>query len=357
MNTRRAITASLLAALIILTAGATSGTAQARTPTQGETGRDVAATAQRAAARHFEVTADYLHDVTLESWMAVTWPDGSLGCPQEGMAYTTAEAPGFIITFAHQDRTVNVHASERQAHAIVPSDCAADGKYRTRPDARLDTTKLVRVGGTPIPRDAAATFLVPQDRPARVRVTWDPPEDDTAVLRYRIARDDGQTWEVPPDTHRFTDQSPTPGTDHVYDVTARGTLGPSHPASADPVSMPDVPAALKGATATVEATDQNDRTVTIRLRWSAAAPPASPCRKPLPVTHHTVFRIHGPEQMHEDVRHGAATEHAWTMAAFGAAYRYEIRAHNAMGAGPATAITVWTPRQAGSPAGTFAATP
>ena len=37
----------------------------------------------------------------------VTWPDGSLGCPQPGMAYTQALVPGYrVTTFAGGERVV-----------------------------------------------------------------------------------------------------------------------------------------------------------------------------------------------------------------------------------------------------------
>ena len=56
-------------------------------------------------------------------WEAVTWPDGSLGCAQEGMAYITAEVPGFQITLTSTRDVVTVHTDEEGRVALVPRDC------------------------------------------------------------------------------------------------------------------------------------------------------------------------------------------------------------------------------------------
>lgn len=42
-------------------------------------------------ADHLDITAD---DITVVSWEEVTWPDGSIGCPQPGMRYTQAIVNG-----------------------------------------------------------------------------------------------------------------------------------------------------------------------------------------------------------------------------------------------------------------------
>jgi hypothetical protein len=39
----------------------------------------------------------------------VTWPDGSLGCPEPGKLFTQATVPGFRVVFVH-------HGQQRQAH-------------------------------------------------------------------------------------------------------------------------------------------------------------------------------------------------------------------------------------------------
>ena len=42
---------------------------------------------------------------------SVTWPDGSLGCPQEGMAYAQVLTPGYLIRLQAGDRGFEYHAS------------------------------------------------------------------------------------------------------------------------------------------------------------------------------------------------------------------------------------------------------
>ncbi|HEX7373411.1 MAG TPA: hypothetical protein VF277_00425, partial [Steroidobacteraceae bacterium] len=41
---------------------------------------------------------------------AVTWPDGSLGCPQEGMGYTQALVPGYRILIQAGAAVLSYHA-------------------------------------------------------------------------------------------------------------------------------------------------------------------------------------------------------------------------------------------------------
>jgi hypothetical protein len=62
----------------------------------------------------------------------VTWRDGSLGCPQPGMAYTQALIPGWRIKLAAGDRTFDYHASElgRVIH------CPAGRSKKPLPDSR-----------------------------------------------------------------------------------------------------------------------------------------------------------------------------------------------------------------------------
>ena len=43
---------------------------------------------------------------------AVTWPDGSLGCPQPGQAYTQALVPGYRVILDVDGEEMAFHASE-----------------------------------------------------------------------------------------------------------------------------------------------------------------------------------------------------------------------------------------------------
>jgi hypothetical protein len=52
---------------------------------------------------------------------AVTWRDGSLGCPQPGMAYTEALVPGYWVVLEIGDRQLDYHASERGSFFLCES--------------------------------------------------------------------------------------------------------------------------------------------------------------------------------------------------------------------------------------------
>lgn len=41
---------------------------------------------------------------------AVTWRDGSVGCPEPGLAYTQAEVPGFLVVLRVDDASYRYHA-------------------------------------------------------------------------------------------------------------------------------------------------------------------------------------------------------------------------------------------------------
>ena len=52
--------------------------------------------------------------ITLVSSEEVTWPDGSLGCPQPGMHYTQALVDGTRIVLAAGGKQYNYHAGGRR---------------------------------------------------------------------------------------------------------------------------------------------------------------------------------------------------------------------------------------------------
>jgi S1-C subfamily serine protease len=59
-------------------------------------------------------------DITVLSAEAVTWADGSLGCPQPGMMYTQALVPGYRIVLQAGDQTLNYHAMSRGKPVFCP---------------------------------------------------------------------------------------------------------------------------------------------------------------------------------------------------------------------------------------------
>ena len=53
------------------------------------------------------------HEVAIVTAEAVTWSDGSLGCPEPGMMYTQALVPGYRVVVEAGGEDMNFHASER----------------------------------------------------------------------------------------------------------------------------------------------------------------------------------------------------------------------------------------------------
>ncbi|MEE6281511.1 hypothetical protein [Georgenia sunbinii] len=58
-------------------------------------------------AEHLGIAPDDVSVVSLES---VTWPDGSLGCPQPGMSYTQALVPGTRLVLGAEGAEYAYHA-------------------------------------------------------------------------------------------------------------------------------------------------------------------------------------------------------------------------------------------------------
>jgi hypothetical protein len=76
------------------------------------------------AESHTGQAADTMTIVQAE---AVTWPDGSLGCPEPGMQYTQALVPGYWIEIAVGGETLDYRLSERggmklcEGEGLIPS--------------------------------------------------------------------------------------------------------------------------------------------------------------------------------------------------------------------------------------------
>jgi len=51
--------------------------------------------------------------ITVVSAEAITWNDGSLGCPKPGEFYTQALVPGYRVILEANGKRYNYHASEK----------------------------------------------------------------------------------------------------------------------------------------------------------------------------------------------------------------------------------------------------
>lgn len=73
------------------------------------------------ASEETGVAADEIEVLAAE---AVTWSDGSLGCPEEGMAYTQALVPGFRVMLEVAGERIEYHAGSDGA--FFPCDDPQD---------------------------------------------------------------------------------------------------------------------------------------------------------------------------------------------------------------------------------------
>jgi hypothetical protein len=64
--------------------------------------------------------------LNVESAIAVTWADGSLGCPQPGMSYTMALVPGYRIKVRAREQVLDYHASQRGYFVLCPAGRAEE---------------------------------------------------------------------------------------------------------------------------------------------------------------------------------------------------------------------------------------
>jgi len=53
-----------------------------------------------------------IDEIILLEATSVTWPDGSLGCPQEGMVYAQVLTPGYLIRLQSGDQEFEYHTSK-----------------------------------------------------------------------------------------------------------------------------------------------------------------------------------------------------------------------------------------------------
>lgn len=75
--------------------------------------------------------------ITLVETRAVTWPDGALGCPEEGGVYTQATVEGTQIVLQVDNRVFDYHAGDDGAPFLCPSD-EKDGGYDFVPPPGFD---------------------------------------------------------------------------------------------------------------------------------------------------------------------------------------------------------------------------
>jgi hypothetical protein len=128
----------MIAAGLLLTVGI-AGCASALEPAgQGQAGPHPSEQLERPMNPTLEsVTESVLEDAAartgiaranlrVESAIGVTWPDGSLGCPQPGMNYTMALVPGYRIKVRAGEQVLDYHASRRGYYVLCPAGMAVE---------------------------------------------------------------------------------------------------------------------------------------------------------------------------------------------------------------------------------------
>ena len=83
----------------------------------------IVAAARADAARRFGLPLTAFELVSAE---AVTWPDGSLGCPKPGMGYTQALVPGHRILLRGPSGMLDYHAGRTGVPTLCPAGRAVD---------------------------------------------------------------------------------------------------------------------------------------------------------------------------------------------------------------------------------------
>lgn len=98
---------------------------------------DIASVTEEAIsdlARQLRIPADQIEVVRSEE---VEWPDASLGCPEEGMAYAQVVTPGFQVILETDSRVYDYHAGSDGDVFLCPSD-EEDGGYDFVPPPGFD---------------------------------------------------------------------------------------------------------------------------------------------------------------------------------------------------------------------------
>jgi hypothetical protein len=85
-------------------------------------------------SRRLLVTRDQIEVVEARQ---VTWPDGSLGCPEEGMVYTQATVEGTQVLLRVDDRVFDYRAGDDGSAFLCASD-EKDGGYDFVPPPGYD---------------------------------------------------------------------------------------------------------------------------------------------------------------------------------------------------------------------------
>ena len=92
----------------------------------GDVASDLKAIADAALADASRRTGRPSAELVVARAESVVWGDGSLGCPQPGMAYTMALVPGYRVRIRTGALLLDYHASGRGQLLLCPAELAVD---------------------------------------------------------------------------------------------------------------------------------------------------------------------------------------------------------------------------------------
>ncbi len=125
-------------------------------------------------------------EITLTDTAPVTWPDGSLGCPKEGYAYTQAIEPGYRFTFSHGTASHDVHSNEEGTLFVRPVGCydpsAAEPTPTTSTAPPTTTAPTTTAAPTTSTAPPTTTTTAPATATTTVPVLVDVTEATRAVM-------------------------------------------------------------------------------------------------------------------------------------------------------------------------------
>lgn len=126
------------------------------TPQAEQPADELVQQARLGLARRLGISADQL---TLQSAVPRQWPDGSLGCPGDGMVYPQVITPGFLLTLADSGRTYAVHTGKGKEQIVLCENEGPVSLSGAASDASQDPATVPTLG-------AGQPALVPATPPA-----------------------------------------------------------------------------------------------------------------------------------------------------------------------------------------------
>jgi len=123
---RRTDESVAIAAAAVLIAGCAQTMAQPLPPSEAPMSTNLQSVTAAALDDAGRQTGLERAALSVVSAAAVTWPDGSLGCPQPGMTYTMALVPGYRVRIQAAERVLDYHASTRGQLLLCPDGQAIE---------------------------------------------------------------------------------------------------------------------------------------------------------------------------------------------------------------------------------------